>query len=249
LAIDDEVEGEQTEDAETDTVEDTTETEEVTEEPEVLTLDDLEVKYLHESKKLKDFERSELQALVQKGMNHDRLLEKLQATDAIKGQLSEFGEIAELYGYDTNTLRELLLEQYYANKAEQEGLTPEIVKREHQLSRKEKQLNSKTDEQKQGDAFAKFVSQYPDVKQSDITPETWSKFHSGTDLTLAYEQQLKDAKIATMQSEIEQLKNQLKVTAQNSTNKKKAVVKPTTHNGSDKVSSEDDDIMRVFLED
>lgn len=223
-----------------DEVEETTETEEVQEEAEQvedekpedeqqeLKLDDIgdiEVKFLHEIKKLKDFDKDELKTFVQKGMNHDRISEKLKANESI---LENFTEIADFYGYDLSTLTEALYEQYYHYKADKDGKTPNEVKLEHQLQKTNK-VSSNAD--KQTKAFDRLLDSYPDVKADSIKQETWEKFNDGVDLRTAYELQLKDDKLSEVTSQLSQLQNELKTLKQNSETKKKSVVKSTTSNG------------------
>jgi hypothetical protein len=212
-------------DKETETVEDT--------EPVKELLEDLEIKFLHDTKKLKDFDKDEIKTLVQKGMNHDRLNEKLVDTNT---KLGSFQEIAELYGYDTETLANALLNQYFDTKAEQEGVSPDVIKREHNLNKREKGRQA---EAKSKDAFEKFVDNYPNVKNEDITPLTWERVKNGTDLTTAYEMQLKDNQLEELKSTISKLQNEVKTVKQNADIKKKAVVKSTTKNGSDEVGKDD----------
>jgi hypothetical protein len=222
---------EETEEVE-ETAEETTETVEDTEPVKEL-LEELEIKFLHDTKKLKDFNKDEIKTLVQKGMNHDRLNEKL--TD-VNTKLGSFQEIAELYGYDVETLSNALLNQYFDTKAEQEGTTPDLVKREHNLNKREKGRQA---EAKQKDAFEKFVDTYPNVKNEDITPLTWERVKNGLDLTTAYEMQLKDNQLEELKSTISKLQNEVKTVKQNADIKKKAVVKSTTKNGSDEVGKDD----------
>lgn len=218
----------------------------VVEEP-IELLEDLEVKYLHDVKKLKDIPKDELKTLVQKGMNHDRLVEKLEGYKVLDEKMSDFDEIASFYGMDTEALKESLLQQWYENKAEQEGLTAEIVKREHQLGKKEKatQLGDK-ETQRQTKMMKTFVEKHPNVKDSDIKHETWAKVNNGMDITQAYELQIRDDEASTLKAKIAELEGKLKTNTQNAEVKKKAVVKSTTTNGSDDPDKNDDFLQGLF---
>ena len=210
-------------------------------------LEDLEVKYLHDVKKLKDIPKDELKTLVQKGMNHDRLVEKLEGYKVLDEKLSDFEEIASFYKMDVDALKESLLQQWYENKAEEEGLTAEIVKREHQLGKKEKatQLGDK-ETQRQTKMMKTFVEKHPNVKDSDIKPETWAKVTDGMDITQAYELQIRDDELTTLKANIAELEGKLKTNTQNAEVKKKAVVKSTTTNGSDDPDKNDDFLQGLF---
>ena len=227
-------------------VEETTETEEVTEEvqqteetPVVESVDfgDLDVKFLHDTKKLKDFTPEEVKTYIQKGMNHDRISEKLKTNEGI---LENFNEIASFYGYDLNTLTEALYEQFYHFKADKEGKTPNEVRLEHQLERTNK---GKVSVDKQTQAFERLLDSY-DVKADSIKPETWARFNEGVDLKTAYELQLKDDKLNELESRLSQMQNELKVKTQNENAKKKSVVKPTTTNG---IGEIDDDLVAKII--
>ena len=227
-------------------VEETTETEEVTEEAqqteetqvvESVDFGDLEVEFLHDTKKLKDFTPEEVKTYIQKGMNHDRISEKLKTNEGI---LENFNEIASFYGYDLNTLTEALYEQFYHFKADKEGKTPNEVRLEHQLERTNK---GKVSVDKQTQAFERLLDSY-DVKADSIKPETWARFNEGVDLKTAYELQLKDDKLNELESRLSQMQNELKVKTQNENAKKKSVVKPTTTNG---IGEIDDDLVAKII--
>ena len=230
---------------ETDEVaEETPEATEVVEEvAPVETMDDLEIKFLHEVKKLKDLGKDEVKTLVQKGMNHDRLLEKLEATKVTEGKLGEFAEIASLFGYDLDTLRATLENQYFEFKADQDGVTPETIRREYNLNKREKTTQTKNENQKM---WERFVDKYPSVDVNTIKPETFVMAEQGIDMALAYEMQLKNDQIASMTAKMAELEAKTKTINQNSAIKQKAVVKSTIANGTDDPDA-DDDFMQGFL--
>lgn len=215
--------------------------------PRAESLEDLEVKYLHDVKKLKDIPKDELKTLVQKGMNHDRLVDKIEGYKALESKLSDFEELAGFYGMDVDKLKDSLFEQWYEQKADQEGLTAEIVKREHQLGKKERStLQGDKEAQKQAKMMQAFVEKYPNIDESSIKPETWERVKDGADMTQAYEQQLKDEEVSTLRTKIQELENKLKTNTQNTEVKKKAVVKSTTANGSDDPDKNDDFLQGLF---
>ena len=235
-----------TPDEDEEEAEETTETEtelsegeqtEETQSVESVDFGDLEVKYLHDTKKLKDFTPEEVKTYIQKGMNHDRISEKLKANEGI---LENFNEIANFYGYDLNTLTEALYEQFYHFKADKEGKTPNEVRLEHQLERTNK---GKVSVDKQTQAFERLLDSY-DVKADSIKPETWARFNEGVDLKTAYELQLKDDRLNELESRLSQMQNELKVKTQNENAKKKSVVKPTTTNG---IGEIDDDYLAKII--
>lgn len=206
-----EVKEEQTEESE-ESEEDTTDT----------ALEDLEIKFLHETKALKDIPRDELQSYVQKGMNHDRIQEKLnQAYDTI----DDFKDIAQMFDMDMSQVIDTLKNQYYTTKANEEGRQVADVKREYESNKKDR--NTKM--------YERFLEKYPDVKTEDIPQEVMQSVREGADLVNAYDKynntsqaKAKESEIENLKLQIAELKNQLGVKDQNSKVKKKAVVKKTS---------------------
>lgn len=195
-------------------------TEETKEESEAQNIGDIEVKYLHETKKLSDLTPDEIKTFVQKGMNHDRIIEKLTTANE---KLDMFKEIAELHGMDDTQLLDALFNQYFENVADRDGIEPTQAKQKYEQSKQAKT-------QKMLD---KFVSEFKDVKPEDIPDEVWNAVKNGEDLTSAYKSHItqntlktKDSEMAELKSKIETLEKQLKVKEQNESTKKKAVVKP-----------------------
>ena len=187
---------------------------------------ELEVKYLKETKKLKDIDKEELTSLIQKGFNHDRIKEKY---DKIK-------EVSELFKMSDSELIDSLYTQYFDAEADRRGVSTDKVKADYESSKK-------TSEQIM---YANFLENFPDVKADAIPVDVWAKVKSGEDLTVAYRQhQLaenvkgKETELSQLQKRISELESKLKTKAQNEATKKKAVVKPTTNNGSEENVADD----------
>lgn len=214
---------ESNEESETVEEEQTEESEEVEEDTTETALEDLEVKFLHETKALKDIPREELQAYVQKGMNHDRIQEKLtQAYD----QIDDFKDIANMFEMDMQTVIETLKNQYYENKANKEGRQVADVKREYESNKKDR--NTKM--------YERFLDKYPDVKTEDIPQEVMQAVREGEDLVNAYDKytntsqtKAKDSEIETLKQQIAELQKKIDVNNQNKKTKKKSVVKKTSN--------------------
>jgi len=188
---------------------------------------------LHENKKLKDIPRDELKTLVQKGLNHDRVTEKLTNANT---ELEGLGEVAKMLGYDTKELKEALLEQAFLARSEKDNLSIETVRKDYELSQKEK-VSSET--KKQQSDMVKFVEAYPNVKGEDITPETWAKVADGLDLVTAYKMDQQSNQLDEMKTKLATYEKQAKVAKQNEKAKAKSPVKATTSNGSDDASNDD----------
>ena len=168
--------------------EDTTEPEE-TKEADATgdSLDEMEVKFLHEVKKLKDIPKDELKTLVQKGMDYDRKLTKI---DELKAEATKYDRVKELAGHynmSDSEMIDMLFDNYFDQKASTEGLTKEIVKKEYELNKRE----SVTNEQAQ---LQKFVQAFPDIDAKNIPLEVVEQWQDGKDLTETYRNYLKDKK-------------------------------------------------------
>jgi hypothetical protein len=213
-----ETETEETE--ETESVGETKPTETVAESPKV------KLKYNHEEK---EYSLDDVVPLAQKGLNYDKLQEKLNEIQS-NPALSKFGkvqEVSSLLGYQNeDELIEALYNTHYENEAKTQGLTPAQIRKDHELSQKERALSEKeqsaAQQQQQNKMYADFATNFPDVKAEMIKPETWEKVNNGMDLSTAY----------TMQQN-QDLMNELKIFKQNAENSKKAPVGSVSAHGSD----------------
>lgn len=181
--------------------------------------------------------------LIQKGRNYDKLQERLnelQSNPALS-KYSKVQEVSALLGYQTDDeLIEALYQTHYQRTAEEKGLTPAQVRKEHELAQKEKSLTEKeTAAQKQAresEMYSRFAENFPDVKAEMIKPETWVKVNAGMDLTTAYTQQVN-----------EDLQNELKILKQNQANSKKAPISSVSKHGAEPTVS--DPFLEGFDED
>lgn len=158
------------------------------------------LKYMGEEK---EFSREDTIALAQKGMDYDRVKEKL--TEA--NQLAESNaEAAEFVKYMANSMgvepAEFMLSAKAGSLSKKEGISLEEAKgrlrleaREKTLAAREKALEEKAKAEKQeSDAQAQrrqqltdFMKAYPTVKAADIPAEVFQKAHKeGIPLVAAY---------------------------------------------------------------
>lgn len=172
--------------------------------------------------------------LVQKGMNYDKLQEKLQALESdprlqfVEELASESGMSVEEYLDAAREFRE----QQKLNELIQQNI-PEDLAREIMENRKfrqdfeSKQKQQQEEEQKKQE-YQEFFESFPDVKPDSIPPEVWQMHQQGVPLKYAY-----------MQHDYNQLKEQVQVLKQNKENKQKAPVQGVTQHGTQEVASED----------
>lgn len=192
----------------------------------------IKIKFNHEERELT---HDEAAPLVQKGLNYDKLQEKFNTlqSDPRLSKYEKIQQLADAYGMADDDLLDALYNQYYDQVAKNQGLTPEQVKKEHELKQREQSLNQKEQsnktKQQEQDMYAKFLQNFPNAKVEEIKPETWIKVQNGMDLSSAYiEQRNQD------------LESRIKAFEQNEKNAKKAPVTGVTTHGSKEVAEEDD---------
>jgi len=189
------------------------------------------VKFNHEEQEIAE---PDAIPLIQKGMNYDKLQERLNTiqADPRLGLADQVKQLAGLFGIGEEALIAELENEYYRRAADQYGTTPEQVRREHQIKQREAALNQKeqslTQQKQKNDMYERFTAQFPDVKSEDIKPETWAKVKDGMDLTAAYVEQRN-----------QELENRLKVLEQNAKNSKTAPVNGVTNHGSAETANQD----------
>lgn len=222
--------------------------------------DNLDIKFLKEQKKLSDFTPEEVQAYVQKGMNSDRLLEKLNNYESQINELQgsqdislgrDIAELAKQSGYTPAEYIEAIRNQMFENKAAANGTSADFERKEYEQSVKDQQIAAreqkiteaeevKRTKAQEDNMYTKFIDTFPDVKNEQISQETWDRVKGGMDLTEAYNLQLTHEKDNT----INELMSKLKQQEQNYKNVQSAPVTGTTNNGTGE--QVDDDFMAGF---
>ena len=149
---------------------------------------DTPVIFLHEEKKLKDFDQAQIKEFMQKGQNYDRLSLKLDA----------FEDMAELLDVSLDDLTSVLFDQTFDIVAKKNGSTKEAEQRVYKAtsdSRRAKrqeavnaQLESerKAIEKKRESEIKAFSKQNPGVKWKDLPKSVQDDVNSGVDINLAY---------------------------------------------------------------
>ena len=203
-----EVEQVESEQVEENTIDTTEESQEQVQEP------FLRVKYNKEERGLT---QDEAIMLSQKGLNYDKLQEKLQQMENNPG-LNYLNELAQRSNTDIESLVNYWREQEQQQQLNQlvQNNIPEEYAREIIENRKfREQLESQQRENQQKEAqnqeFKQFFETFPDVRPEDIPPAVWENSENGIPLKYAY-----------MEHEMAKLRNDIKVLKQNQTNKAKA---------------------------
>jgi hypothetical protein len=215
-------------------------TETPTEEPKQEPTPKVKLKYNHEEK---EYSLDDVVPLAQKGLNYDKLQEKLNAiqNDPRMAHADRIQQLADLYGVTVDEMLETSYNRYYESEAEKQGLTPEQIRKDHELTQKERMIQQKEQAQSKAEAdramYSNFLRVFPNVKPEEIKAETWQLVNQGMDLTAAY--------VAQRNHELE---SKLKVMEQNLQNVKKAPVAGiTTHGGGE--TAHKDAFLEGFEED
>lgn len=197
------------------------------------------VKYNHEEQELG---YDEAVPLIQKGMNYDKLQERIGQLES-DPRLSFIEELANEQGMDVNEYLDAVKsarEDAELRKLVESNIPEEYAKemlenRKFRDQQKEEQ-QKKADEEKKNAEFGEFFEFFKQANDRDYDPgkdqipqEVWDAHAQGTPLKFAY-----------MQHHNQQLKSQLKTFKQNETNAKRAPVGSLTSFGSDEAKSEDE---------
>lgn len=198
----------------------------------------IKVKYNHEEREIT---LDEARELAQKGMNYDKLQERLNEFQNAP-ELALIRELAEENGMSVSEYVEAVRqsrEQERLNELIQQNIPEEYAKeilenrkfREQMQAReKEREFKEKTETEAKEELRA-FQEAFPDVKE--IPQEVWERVNEGTPLKYAY-----------MEYEFKNLKNQVSILKQNETNKTKAPVGGVSIHGSNETA--EDDFLRGF---
>jgi len=223
---------------ETETVEDTKPIESVQEVTEVKTdIPKVKVKYNHEEK---EFTHEEAVPLIQKGMNYDKTLEKLQGFE----KSTALAYVEKLAKANNMTVDQIVEHWQQADEqaeiqalADKDNVPYEIAERLYKTEQKTNQIESrlnkeqqtKTEKDKEANDFKEFIANYPDVKPNEIPKEVW-EYQTKTNKSLSD---------CMMWHENQTIKNELKLLKQNAENAKKAPVGSVTAHGSMEIQSTD----------
>lgn len=208
-----------------DNVEETVDNTEPTNEEQIQEeIQKIKLKYNHEEMELPI---NEVQVLAQKGMNYDKLQEKLNQVESNPG-LQYLNELAERNGTNVEGLVNFWREQEKQAELNQliqanipEELASEILENRKYREQQEQARKEAEEKQKQELEFKEFFDEFPDAKPSDIPVEVWQKNEQGIPLKYAY-----------MEYEMSKLKSENSILKNNNKNKEKAVVNPIG-NGND----------------
>ena len=204
----------------------------------------LRVKYNKEELELDEATAREL---AQKGMNYDKLQEKLQQVES-DPRLSFVDEMANQFGMTVPEYLDAVRQQREQDQLNEliqnnipEDLAQEILESRKDRESRKQQEQARADEQKKNAEFGEFFAYFKQANGRDFNPgqdeipqEVWAANQNGTPLKYAY-----------MEHHNNQMKSQLQVFKQNNENTQKAPVTGISAHGSEEVASEDD-FLRGF---
>ena len=218
-------------------------TQELTEQPTEQT-PFLKVKYNKEEMEL-DEERA--RELAQKGLNYDKVTERLQALES-DPRLNFIEELAKQYDMTPQEYMQAVRQQQEQARIQElveKGISEEVAQEmlENRKFREqfEAEKRQKAEQEKENAQYNEFFEYFKQANGRDFVPNqdtipenVWEMAQNGVPLKFAY-----------MAHENQQLRNQLTTLKQNETNAKRAPVGSTTAHGGTEISSEDD-FLRGF---
>lgn len=219
----------------TEVVEETTEPTEVEGSQEQTQEPFLRVKYNKEERALT---QEEALIYAQKGLNYDKIQEKLQQMESNPG-LAYLNELAQRSGTDIDSLVNYWREQEQQAELNQliqqnipEELAREFIENKKFREQLEAQQREQQSKEKQNLEFKEFFDEFPNVKPEEIPGEVWEQNANGIPLKYAYAS-FENAK----------LRNELNILKTNQTNRTKAPRLGTTTYG-----THDNSVSDPFLE-
>jgi hypothetical protein len=199
----------------------------------------LKVKYNKEELAL-DEERA--RELAQKGLNYDKVTERLQALES-DPRLSFIEQLASQYDMTPQEYMEAVQQQREQAKIDElvqqgisEELAQEMLENKRFREQYEAEKKAKQEEERKNADYNEFFDYFRQANGRDFVPNqdeipqgVWEITEKGVPLKFAY-----------MQHENNQLRNQLTTLKQNESNAKKAPVGSVTAHGGNEIASEDD---------
>lgn len=185
--------------------------------------------------------------LVQKGLNYDKTLERLQALES-DPRLSFVEELAREQGMEVNEYLEAVQqfkEQQKLDELLQQNIPEEYAKEMLENRKFREQLEAekkaKAEEEQKNAEFNEFFDAFRQFNGKDFVPgqdeipqEVWEAHANGTPLKYAF-----------MEHQMKQLQSKVQVLTQNKQNEQKAPVGSLSAHGSQSVESEDE-FLRGF---
>lgn len=223
-----------------DSVEETEQTEELTEQQqEEQRQAFLKVKY---NKEEMDLDEDTARELAQKGLNYDKVQERLQALES-DPRLSFVEELAKEQGMTTEQYLQAVKEykeQEQLNELIQKNIPEELAQEILETRKMREEIKSKeqakVEEEKKSAEYKEFFDYYRQAHGKDFDPnsdqipkEVWEMNEKGVPLKYAF-----------MEHHANQLQSQIKTIKQNEENAKKAPVQGVTSHGSVETAAVDD---------
>ena len=202
----------------------------------------LKVKYNKEEMELDEATAREL---AQKGLNYDKVQERLQALES-DPRLALIEELAQVNGMDVNEYVEAVRQNQWQQQLDQliqqnipEEYAREMLENRHFREQLQQEQQQKQQEAQQQAEFSDFFKYFKDANGRDFNPDAdvipdsvWQANQQGIPLRYAY-----------AEHENNQLRQQLATLKTNENNAKKAPVKGVTNHGSNEIASTDPFIL------
>lgn len=231
----------------TETTTETTEPTETAEQPEETNPVLIPVKFLGETKQLTIEEAT---PWIQKGMNHDRILQQRddlqQYRSANEPLVNDLGRIAQQFGMTPADLlasmETNLLRQQGKTQAEAEAIIrADKANRQLQTYQSQEQAamaQQRAAQERQQRDFREFVQRYPGLDPKTIPASVWNDVRKGEPLVQAYGRY----EMQQLRAENQRLQQQIAAQKQNDENKQKSLGSMKSGSATPKL----DDFMRGF---
>lgn len=166
------------------------------------------IRYNHQDLKLTE---SQLKELAQKGMNYDKLSQRLEQTK--QGPSGKAMEVLEAYarqeGVPVDEYLGFLEERIAASQVQQlveGGMTPEAAQRYRQMEQqvlRQQLVEERAKAEEAGvKAFLPLVNKYPGLTFDKLPPAVTEAIAAGAEPLAAYESHLKDGKIERLKAQL-----------------------------------------------
>lgn len=202
----------------------------------------IKVKFNHEEKELT---LDEATLYAQKGMNYDKVIERLNEVQNNPG-LQYLNDLAnknnmsveDLVGYWRQQEEQQMINELVQKNIPEEYAREMVENRKfrEQLNKEKEQQTKMTETKQKEEAEIKaFMDAFPDVKPDDIPQEVIDKVQAGTPLKYAY-----------MEHQYSQLTNKVKTLETNISNTKKAPLKAGVSSFGGEEPTSEDDFLKGF---
>lgn len=192
----------------------------------------LELKHLDEVRKVS---KDEAKVLAQKGMDYDRIRNKLDEAANANAKLKVYEDFLNEIKGDFNSVEDLMTDTRAKILADKEKISYDDavskVKAANQQAEQKAQEQKPTPlsgedyiQQMKQRSYTAFAQMHPEILPKDIPMEVWEDVNTNTyNLVTSYEKYMTKSELATTKTELANMKAEIEALKQNKQNEEKAV--------------------------